>query len=437
MKKRILLIVLYLSTFVQGWCQSEIYYVEDFYTRHTIVREYQQKLAVAYSYHPSTSGFCLIDFSSLTATYAELPSSVVVNDLEITGHTAYFCGTYAGIPYLGHFDIPTLFNGSGDFYFHRLAFSPPTYEIVAPEKLALYSVGGETHAVMVGAGRHNYATESLDERFVMDVYHDTPMPGPIAGSAIFNNTTPEHFYDIAVTDNFVVVISGKEDGNAHVMRAFDKPATAGGNIFASTTWHTYYHSQGDYFPVSQFLIAPMRGDKFATVCYSENSGHFGAAISTFQAPLTLLSRVVIDQGVSASAGCSLKEMAFNADKDILALLQDMTYPISATPTSAICQTDQYNNASAHYIPNYSFQSVTRWSNDGSVLASGVRQNGLFTLFWHRPAAEACHIETPLNTLPITSQDFKKDLYWTPQSFRSMYVTAAPTLSTYKIINGCN
>lgn len=29
MRKRILLIVLYLSTFVQGWCQGEIYYVEN------------------------------------------------------------------------------------------------------------------------------------------------------------------------------------------------------------------------------------------------------------------------------------------------------------------------------------------------------------------------------------------------------------------------
>lgn len=436
MKRIILLATIVLSTLASGWGQSGFYHVEGIPSKFSIVKEYLQNQAIAYSQDPTTSGFCLLDFGPMAATYAELPSGLVVNDFEILGNVVYFCGTYSGIPYLGHFKIAGLFGGVDDFYLHRLMISTSGHAIVNPEKLAVYSVGSEYHAVMVGAGRHLFPTGDVDERFVMDVYHDPNLPTQLTGLAVFNDSDPEYFYDIAATDNYVVSIAGKEDGNAHYMRAFDKPTVAGGSIFGSSTGDVYYYSQGDYFPVSKFLICPMSGDDFATVCYSENNSLFGAAISMFHAPLALQNRVILDQGTAATAGCDIKEMAFNPQNSTFSLLQSMVYPISANGASAICQLDAANNASANYITPQKFHSVCPWANDGSVLASGTNPAGLLSLFRHNPTARTCHTETPLRALHLSSQDGESKKRRSPQSVDSQFLTTAPSITTHRIIIDC-
>lgn len=63
MRKRILLIVLYLSTFVQGWCQGEFYYVENLVSKQSIVRQHNGK-----AYWPTVAiiGRCVISSPTIT-----------------------------------------------------------------------------------------------------------------------------------------------------------------------------------------------------------------------------------------------------------------------------------------------------------------------------------------------------------------------------------
>ena len=437
MKKNILLIVLFLSTFVQGWCQGEFYYVENLVSKQSIVRQHNGKKAIVYTTDYAEQGFCLMDFSTMTATYAKLPSRVVVNDFEILGDRVYFCGTYGVFPYLGHFNISGLFGGTDDFHLHHLDCSDPFYKITDPEKLDVYNSNGADHVVMVGGALHYDASGSnaISERFVMDVHHT--LSNWIGGNAVFNEASADYFYDIVATDNYVITIEGKEPGgNAHYMRAFDKPTTTTVDIFSSATWHTCYHSQGDYFPSSNFLLTRMSGDQFATVCYSENQGQFGAAISVFQAPWTLLHRGIIDQGTSATTGCRLKEIVYNPVTNAISLLQDMAYPFSTANVSTICQIDAGNNASAHYNDSYVLHSLCNWTNDGSVMATGTNMIGWLSAFRHGTAENSCHFLAGLTPLPLRSKDGLSEAYWPTVAIIGRCVISSPTITTHTIINKC-
>lgn len=218
MKRPITLIIFIFSTIFAGWSQSRFYHVDSLDSQKSIVREFDSKRAIAYNENSTSRGFCLLDFSTMTATYAELPGRVVVvNDLEIIEDRAYFCGTYSGIPYVGHFKIDELFAGTGDYHLHHLNILDNYHSIENPEKLDLYNAYGEEHVVLVGGALHYdlSRTNVTPERFVMDVHHDNP--SQIDGRAVFNESTPDFFYDISATDNFVVTI----DNSSHTDTALD------------------------------------------------------------------------------------------------------------------------------------------------------------------------------------------------------------------------
>ena len=414
--------------------QGTVYGVAGLQSTRSILRQLDAQQAVIYTTDGNSSAFCLADFSTMTLTHAELPSNADVQDFEILNGLVYFCGIYANHPYIGHFDIAQLFGGTGDYYFCGLFPAPTSGQITYPHKLDVFTAAGENHVVVVGESQSSAAAGLIPTTFVMDFV--TNLNGTyISAQFVQDSGNVDHFDDVAVTDDYVVTIENKTDGNAHYMRLYDRPVAAGQNIFSTSLWNTYYYSQGIYFPESDFLVRHLSGNTFATVCHTNSYGQHGAAYSVYDGS-NLLFRYYTPQGTALGTGWKLNELSYNQYSQALSLLQDMDLPSTGSLESAVCQTDPANSTWAYHIDGMVLNSICPWDTDGSMMTSG--SNGLGELMlWHQTASVGdCEAKEQLAAVSLPDGDQKSDTGYIPESISHSYIQVAPFVTSYSIAVEC-
>lgn len=186
---------------------------------YTIVKETSSGGWLMYSYTTGSSTFCMTYSSGIpTVPVLELPSNVHVNDVELSGNSAYFCGkiydalsaTYQG--FLGYFTISN-FPNSAVYYL-------TIDSITEAKKLTLFSVSSTFHAAMVGTGNNGNG-------YLIDVLQE---PNFFSGWSVFIgqfDAPPCTMYDITIAGSRVAVSFKGNNSSIGEVTFFNKPSVLG------------------------------------------------------------------------------------------------------------------------------------------------------------------------------------------------------------------
>ena len=232
--------------------QNTIYSISGLPTTKSIVREYQENRFVVFNNGSAGPSFNLVDLNSMTAESFDM-GPVDVMDFEIDNDAVYYCGVVGTQVLVGWFDIPTAFAGSSPVYFGYL---PPmtctqytgTDYFTGVRKIELMATPGGLHLLVVGEG---YCTSDPTHvnRFVADVYYD--------GYSWKVEATQEHsgiayYDDVAVTDNYVIPISHKNQSNGEYVYLLSRPTMAYTGLFS-------YNNPNPYPLISNYPVMAYAG----------------------------------------------------------------------------------------------------------------------------------------------------------------------------------
>ena len=119
----------------------------------SIVRQVGNHHSLYYNQQTPSEAVFIYKESHTTARYFRLPSFMVINDFEIDDtSTAWFCGSYSGIPMVGYFHVPSVFNGMGQVYY--VVCTNPTMQYISFDRMDIMTFApGRTTLTMVGTMR--------------------------------------------------------------------------------------------------------------------------------------------------------------------------------------------------------------------------------------------------------------------------------------------
>ena len=253
----------------------------------TIVRSWTSNYVVSYyvdaSFMPTMD---LIDGSSGTIYRAQLPTDVYIRDMYIDKATdiLYFCGATTHIYTWGMFNSDGIvgyidlnsFLLSGFGLTMKYAYVNYTgYDYNCINKLVGYDDGGISHIVAVGEYRYISGYYVNGEYFLVDCL-DILSGSPIIEVAKF--TPDERYYDVLLTDNFVVFMGFDRDP---LVQSLCYRKTDPYNIHDPMFDNIHYYSP-DYDVLSITYSTVMPEDHVATTYMSKDAvGNFTTRIRVF------------------------------------------------------------------------------------------------------------------------------------------------------------
>ena len=176
----------------------------------SIIREWKEGLSLIYSRQPGSGNWFHLA-NSLGMTVASVKVGTDVKDMEIVDDTVYYCCMEPGSMYIGYFTIPDLLSSSMHETLVRIdpaPFAVPTKEM-RPRRLEAFHVADGLHVIMLYDNK--FISDSV-KRVLVDVYRQYSVPGWNAMHGAYNwDDSGNIFYgdDIAVTDNYVVLVGHK------------------------------------------------------------------------------------------------------------------------------------------------------------------------------------------------------------------------------------
>ena len=376
----------------------------------SIIREWKEGLSLIYSRQPGSGNWFHLA-NSLGMTVASVKVGTDVKDMEIVDDTVYYCCMEPGSMYIGYFTIPDLLSPVMHETLVRIdpaPFAVPTKEM-RPRRLEAFHVADGLHVIMLYDNK--FISNSV-KRVLVDVYRQYSVPGWNAMHGAYNwDDSGNIFYgdDIAVTDNYVVLVGHKHYSSGIHARSFYKPTNSASNIFSSGSTlynHLAYSgfavlgdTYGDY-PVWCTHTGDLRtrGNVVAIACMAPRSVggsvEFGYTIKKYNAasPLSFSTQLFYPISTTFNPLWKVRDIRYDALSNNLLVLHDADAPdgslrsmVSVVDNSTYSTVESYPNDKIHL---HSMDKFNAWG-DG-VTSSGLNMvNGMFDWCIAKPVASPC------------------------------------------------
>ena len=236
-KSCILLCTLFMSS-ISALAQGDfIYEIPNLLPEQAIVRYWQDDQYIIYSEDGSDSYFSLVDYSAMTCTSFKC-NYLGVHDFEIDGKDVFFCGNDAVQPIFGFFDIPTLFiSGTG---MNKIGMGgwlgAGNERITNLKKLEMHRVNDGERIYMIGESEYVLPFETRHTHCIVDMKHGTTWNYDF----VQEKSATVMYDDVAITDNWVVVVARKNGAHAHYTTAFPKPTFLSNGVLTAYSPVPYY-----------------------------------------------------------------------------------------------------------------------------------------------------------------------------------------------------
>ena len=380
----------------------------------SIIREWKEGLSLIYSRQPGSGNWFHLA-NSLGMTVASVKVGTDVKDMEIVDDTVYYCCMEPGSMYIGYFTIPDLLSSS----MHETLVKvfpptlPDTVKETRPRRLEAFHVADGLHVIMLYD--YEFVSDSV-KRVLVDVYRQYSVPVWYAMHGAYNwDDSSSIFYgdDIAVTDNYVVLVGHKHYSSGIHIRGFHKPTSAGIDLFSGGGvmsnllhyygWYVLGDTYGDY-PVWCTHTGDLRtrGNVVAVACMAPMRGVggtvvFGYAVRKFNAAslggLTLFStEMFYPISTTFNPLWQVRDIRYDALSNNLLVLHDADAPdgslrsmVSVVDNSTYSTVESYPNDKIHL---HSMDKFNAWG-DGVTSSSLNMVNGMFDWCIAKPVASPC------------------------------------------------
>lgn len=151
---------------------------------------------------------------------------------------------------IGYFDLNQMFGASVDFYHICVV------EVSMLNKLVEYDDGGYPHVVAIGEYQWHIAPYLYTQFYIVDCPNISMTPNVSYDYSSFN--TDEHYTDLVLTNNFVVLTGYNSTVSAICIRKCNKGATFGGLIDVMHVYNT-----GNLEVYSKLQATAMDNDYYA------------------------------------------------------------------------------------------------------------------------------------------------------------------------------
>ena len=376
----------------------------------SIVREWKDKQALIYSKHPEAGNWFHLVKSTGT-TVSSVKVACEVKDMEIVDDTVYYCCMEPGSMYIGYFTIPDLL--SPVMHETLVRIDPAPFAVLTkemrPRRLEVFHVADGLHVIMLYDNK--FISNSV-KRVLVDVYRQYSVPGWKAEHGAYNwDDSGNIFYgdDIAVTDNYVVLVGHKHYSSGIHARSFYKPTNSASNIFSSgpTLYNHLAYSgfavlgdtYGDY-PVWCTHTGDLRtrGNVVAIACMAPRSVggsvEFGYTIKKYNAasPLSFSTQLFYPISTTFNPLWKVRDIRYDALSNNLLVLHDADAPdgslrsmVSVVDNSTYSTVESYPNDKIHL---HSMDKFNAWG-DGVTSSSLNMVNGMFDWCIAKPVASPC------------------------------------------------
>lgn len=420
--KKMFFIIMLLAAAPGAWSQAAVWEYPAVWSDTTIVRHSAGGGYVVYARQgsmPATVAYH--DNAGDTVYEASLPSGVTINDFRILDGIVYAGGSLRQSGYqvglLGCFSIADLKAGNCNFSWMLFShtpmnqypcFNPGNHDLVTGVKrLEVFDAGGVP--VVAYISDNVIMTDMLDYSSVN--YHRTGC-GDVACPSMawspnlyhYNKDGAEHYTDITVTDNHVVVVSREEDSDYFCFELYGKSA---GFVSPSTTpVYTVYRFK-DHKVYGRVMVAATEGDEFvAAYHYKDPSGNTGMA----------LRRLSVGGGVPVLTGAvdiplpysgvpmEMRDVRYSGETNSVWLLTDDESPATGLWERYVRRIDMGNFGSGVYeerhYPGHKFQSLDRYSG-GGYISSGAGGSSLAVGVEAVPGDSPCRIINEVHGAVVT------------------------------------
>lgn len=321
----------------------------------SIVREYDRYNFLVYNNESGVDkSFNLIDISTNVCNTMDV-SYLDVNDMEVVGEMAYFCGTWGANLVAGWFNIPKLFF-MGDVIHYVIVppalpcsypFPTANETVMSLDRLDVIDYGvSNSHLVMIGRA---LCTEvGTPTQCIVEVYNNGTSWN-VAYQVEHNDAF--HYDDIAVTTNKIVVVGHKKYTEGEYITEFNLPTGMNNPAFFTSfpNYNTYSSSFPQYIPHqnSELLIDDIPGTSyFATVCqaiggFTPGTLVEGTYLNLYSGASTVIFRCRIDDYYPLE----YRELKYNAATNSFFLLMED------------CSTNM-NNGYYEFVLNNTYTAVT-------------------------------------------------------------------------------
>ena len=376
----------------------------------SIIREWKEGLSLIYSRQPGSGNWFHLA-NSLGMTVASVKVGTDVKDMEIVDDTVYYCCMEPGSMYIGYFTIPDLL--SPVMHETLVRIDPAPFAVLTkemrPRRLEAFHVADGLHVIMLYDNK--FISNSV-KRVLVDVYRQYSVPGWRAEHGAYNwDDSGNIFYgdDIAVTDNYVVLVGHKHYSSGIHARSFYKPTNSASNIFSSGSTlynHLAYSgfavlgdTYGDY-PVWCTHTGDLRtrGNVVAIACMAPRSVggsvEFGYTIKKYNAasPLSFSTQLFYPISTTFNPLWKVRDIRYDALSNNLLVLHDADAPdgslrsmVSVVDNSTYSTVESYPNDKIHL---HSMDKFNAWG-DGVTSSSLNMVNGMFDWCIAKPVASPC------------------------------------------------
>ena len=380
----------------------------------SIIREWKEGLSLIYSRQPGSGNWFHLA-NSLGMTVASVKVGTDVKDMEIVDDTVYYCCMEPGSMYIGYFTIPDLLSSS----MHETLVKvfpptlPDTVKETRPRRLEAFHVADGLHVIML----YDYEFVSgMVKRVLVDVYRQYSVPVWYAMHGAYNwDDSSSIFYgdDIAVTDNYVVLVGHKHYSSGIHARSFYKPTSAGIDLFSGGGvmsnllhyygWYVLGDTYGDY-PVWCTHTGDLRtrGNVVAVACMAPMRGVggtvvFGYAVRKFNAAslggLTSFStEMFYPISTTFNPLWQVRDIRYDAPSNNLLVLHDADAPGGGVKSMvSVVNNSSYIAVESFPVGKNEIHSMDKFNawGDGVTSSSLNMVNGMFDWCIAKPVASPC------------------------------------------------
>lgn len=331
-----------------AFSQNTLYEHPGYNSEFSLIRHYRDSIDIRFE--PWTNqNFCVfiyVDRATQTTLLAEASYLYDIQDFEIYDGNVYFCGDRNGNAHFGYFNIDSVFFLNGDIHYVELTSDCPLQEwhtgldhIRNMMKLEVVKVDDLVHIYMLGISD---CIGYYSKEIVAEAWQD-PANGWRFQYAL-NREEIVSYSDIAITDNYVVVLGHEPRDNDNPVFGnteqwilhYDRPTTSMGNLSA------FEVMSGGILPSPPFVTTPvhitpssiysthgiwenieaMKNDEFAIECTDNTLGIFQCVVSLFPSPTQApYARFTIP------TERSMEEISWNPVADALCMVNGWDYLI--------------------------------------------------------------------------------------------------------------
>ncbi len=380
----------------------------------SIIREWKEGLSLIYSRQPGSGNWFHLA-NSLGMTVASVKVGTDVKDMEIVDDTVYYCCMEPGSMYIGYFTIPDLL--SPVMHETLVRIDPAPFAVLTkemrPRRLEAFHVADGLHVIMLYDNK--FISNSV-KRVLVDVYRQYSVPVWKAEHGAYNwDDSGNIFYgdDIAVTDNYVVLVGHKHYSSGIHIRGFHKPTSAGIDLFSgggvmsnllhSYGWYVLGDTYGDY-PVWCTHTGDLRtrGNVVAVACMAPMRGVggtvvFGYAVRKFNAAslggLTLFStEMFYPISTTFNPLWQVRDIRYDALSNNLLVLHDADAPGGGVKSMvSVVNNSSYIAVESFPVGKNEIHSMDKFNAWGDGVTSiGLNMvNGMFDWCIAKPVASPC------------------------------------------------